>query len=87
MYQLLLQPFEFDLMDAFEEMDSSSSSENEVLGVANPKQLIIIPHGILSYLPFEALICSPAEDFLIEEEKETMLRTNNGTVYKKVLAQ
>ena len=61
LYQCLLQPFEYELMDVFAVM-TASSSENEVLGAVNPKKLIVIPHGILSYLPFEALICSPVVD-------------------------
>ena len=74
LYQWLLQPFEFDLMDAFAEIDAPSS-ENEALGVENPKQLIIIPHGILNYLPFEALICSPIEDRFTAISNDKVERT------------
>ncbi len=56
LYQALLQPIEHHLIDAFEGFGGETLQEK------TPKELIIIPHGILSYLPFEALLCSSLED-------------------------
>ncbi len=56
LYQYLLQPIEHYLIDAFGDFGG------ETLEEAKSKELIIIPHDILSYLPFEALLCSSLED-------------------------
>lgn len=63
LYQYLLQPLEMHLIDFFAE--PSMTEQNEA-----SKKLLIVPHGILNYVPFEALLCSSAEDFLKVEEKE-----------------
>ncbi len=63
LYQYLLQPVEHHLMDAFGDFGGETLEEKAL------KELIIIPHGILNYLPFEALTCSSLEDS-IEGELE-----------------
>ena len=54
LYQYLLQPIEMYLIDPL--ADFTSMEEHPK--TAQMPQLIIIPHGILNYVPFEALICT-----------------------------
>ncbi|MFK7904680.1 MAG: CHAT domain-containing protein, partial [Chitinophagales bacterium] len=54
LYQYLLQPIEMYLIDPL--ADFTSMEEHQEM--AQMPQLIIIPHGILNYVPFEALICT-----------------------------
>ena len=62
LYQELLQPLEMYLIDP-------SIEETEAV-----QQLIIIPHGILHYLPFEALVCSRTKNsgkvYVVNEQEE-----------------
>ncbi len=61
LYQELLQPLEMYLIDP--SMDEKDSIQ----------QLIVIPHGILHYLPFEALICTRSKSsgkVYVANEKE-----------------
>ncbi len=54
LYQRLLQPVEVYLMDMLAGVDlvEDESDSNDI------PQLIVIPHDILHYVPFEALICT-----------------------------
>ncbi len=74
LYQFLLQPLEMHLIDFFAE--PSMTEQNKA-----SKKLLIVPHGILNYVPFEALLCSPVEDFLRVEEKENSLNRYHDLDY------
>ncbi len=54
LYQRLLQPVEVYLMDMLADVDlmEEEGDSNDI------PQLIVIPHDILNYVPFEALVCT-----------------------------
>ncbi len=66
LYQYLLQPLEMYLMDPAAVV--SPFSEKEESANSNIPQLIVIPHGILSYVPFEALVCSSLKSAKVDAE-------------------
>ncbi len=54
LYQLLLQPVEVYLIDMLADMDLMEEEGDS----SDTPQLIVIPHDILNYVPFEALVCT-----------------------------
>ena len=69
LYQELLQPLEMYLIDPSMEREDTIP------------QLIIISHGILHYLPFEALICTRPKGRVYVESKE---EENQGNPYQSL---
>jgi len=56
LYQYLLQPIEMYLIDPLAGFSSMGEDGKEVSD--NLPKLIVIPHDILHYIPFEALVCT-----------------------------
>ena len=55
LHRMLMKEVEAFLIDPFAE---SNILKKEKSSPTNNKRLIIIPHGILNYIPFEALLCT-----------------------------
>ncbi len=65
LHRLLMKEVEAFLIDPFAEDNIFGEEEATSIG---EKQLLIIPHGILNYVPFEALLCSDASPIVEELE-------------------
>ena len=61
LHRLLMKEVEAFLIDPFAENNILGEGESISIG---KKQLIIAPHGILNYLPFEALLCSDSTSII-----------------------
>ncbi len=57
LYLWLVKSVEIFIMDQFS--DTSAFSNKNLALDDTATELIVIPHGILNYVPFEALLCSP----------------------------
>ncbi|MGB1243094.1 MAG: CHAT domain-containing protein, partial [Chitinophagales bacterium] len=61
LHRLLMKEVEAFLIDPFADNNIFGEEDDDA---TNNKQLIIIPHGILNYVPFEALLCSDATSII-----------------------